>query len=53
MLHTVLRRKAAEERVEDIRENLITGTGKRMGENPSLPASTGGATGIRQKRAAR
>ncbi|WP_435832008.1 recombinase family protein [Nonomuraea fuscirosea] len=36
MLHTVLRRKAAGERVEDIRRNLIIPTGKRKGENPSL-----------------
>lgn len=36
MLHTVLRRKAAGERVEDIRKNLIIPTGKRKGENPSL-----------------
>ncbi|WP_443075640.1 recombinase family protein [Streptosporangium sp. NBC_01469] len=36
MLHTVLRRKAAGERVEDIRKDLIIPTGKRKGENPSL-----------------
>ncbi|MGW7478026.1 recombinase family protein [Nonomuraea muscovyensis] len=36
MLHTMLRRRAAGERVEDIRKNLIIGTGKRKGENPSL-----------------
>jgi DNA invertase Pin-like site-specific DNA recombinase len=36
MLHTVLRRRAAGERVEDIRTDLIIPTGKRKGENPSL-----------------
>ncbi|GGP14458.1 hypothetical protein LDL08_35230 [Nonomuraea glycinis] len=36
MPHTVLRRKAAGERVEDIRRNLIIPTGKRKGDNPSL-----------------
>jgi hypothetical protein len=36
MLHTVLRRRATGERVEDIRKNLIIPTGKRKGENPSL-----------------
>ncbi|MFB4284311.1 recombinase family protein [Nonomuraea sp. MTCD27] len=36
MLHTVLRRKAAGERVEDIRKDLIIPTGKRKGQNPSL-----------------
>ena len=36
MLHTVLRRKAAGERVEDIRKDLIIPTGKGKGENPSL-----------------
>jgi hypothetical protein len=36
MLHTVLRRKAAGERVEDIRQDLIIPTGKRKGHNPSL-----------------
>ncbi|MEU8362676.1 recombinase family protein [Nonomuraea sp. NPDC048882] len=36
MLHTVLRRKAAGERVEDIRTDLIIPTGRRKGENPSL-----------------
>ncbi|GAA1613578.1 hypothetical protein GCM10009733_007100 [Nonomuraea maheshkhaliensis] len=36
MLHTVLRRKALGERVEDIRQDLIIPTGKRKGENPSL-----------------
>ncbi|WP_260478261.1 hypothetical protein [Nonomuraea sp. WAC 01424] len=32
----MLRRKAAGERVEDIRKDLIIPTGKRKGENPSL-----------------
>ncbi|SDH37568.1 recombinase family protein [Nonomuraea jiangxiensis] len=36
MPHTVLRRKATGERVEDIRKDLIIPTGKRKGENPSL-----------------
>jgi DNA invertase Pin-like site-specific DNA recombinase len=36
MLHTVVRRRAAGERVEDIRTDLIIPTGKRKGENPSL-----------------
>ncbi len=36
MLHTVLRRKAAGERVEDIRKDLIIPTGKNKGQNPSL-----------------
>jgi DNA invertase Pin-like site-specific DNA recombinase len=36
MLHTVLRRKAAGERVEDIRKDLIVPTGKRKSENPAL-----------------
>ena len=36
MLHTVLRRRATGERVEDIRKDLIIPTGKRKGENPSL-----------------
>jgi DNA invertase Pin-like site-specific DNA recombinase len=36
MLHTVLRRRAAGERVEDIRKDLIIPTGKRHGRNPSL-----------------
>jgi hypothetical protein len=35
MLHTVLRRRAAGERVEDIRKDLIIPTGKRHGRNPS------------------
>ncbi|MBB6551883.1 hypothetical protein [Nonomuraea rubra] len=38
MLHTVLRRRAAGERVHDIRKDLIIPTGKRKGGNPS-PAS--------------
>ncbi len=39
MLHTVLRRRANGESVEDIRPDLIIPTGKRTGRNPSL-AST-------------
>jgi hypothetical protein len=38
MLHTVLRRRANGESVEDIRPDLIIPTGKRKGKNPS-PAS--------------
>ncbi|SFQ82108.1 recombinase family protein [Amycolatopsis rubida] len=36
MLHTVLRRRANGESVEDIRPDLIIPTGKRKGHNPSL-----------------
>ncbi|MEV5755140.1 recombinase family protein [Actinoallomurus sp. NPDC052308] len=36
MLHTVLRRRARGESVEDIRLDLIIPTGKRKGQNPSL-----------------
>lgn len=36
MLHTVLRRRANGESVEQIRPDLIIPTGKRMGQNPSL-----------------
>ena len=36
MLHTVLRRRAGGESVEDIRSDLIIPTGKRRGKNPSL-----------------
>jgi hypothetical protein len=36
MLHTVLRRKAAGETVEQIRPDLIIPGGKRKGRNPSL-----------------
>ncbi|MBB5783320.1 recombinase family protein [Nonomuraea jabiensis] len=36
MLHTLLRHRAAGERVEDIRKDLIIPTGKRHGRNPSL-----------------
>jgi hypothetical protein len=36
MLHTVLRRRACGESVEDIRPDLIIPTGKRKGRNPSL-----------------
>ncbi|MFI6478676.1 hypothetical protein ACIBH1_12130 [Nonomuraea sp. NPDC050663] len=36
MLHTVLRRKAAGEKVEDNRKDLIIPTGKNRGQNPSL-----------------
>jgi len=38
MLHTVLRRRAKGESVEDIRPDLIIPTGKRKGQHPS-PAS--------------
>ncbi|EFL12560.1 resolvase domain-containing protein [Streptomyces sp. AA4] len=36
MLHTVLRRRANGESVQDIRPDLIIPTGKRKGQNPSL-----------------
>jgi DNA invertase Pin-like site-specific DNA recombinase len=36
MLHTVLRRRANGESVEDIRPDLIIPTGKRKGQNPSV-----------------
>ncbi|WP_433227720.1 recombinase family protein [Actinomadura formosensis] len=36
MLHTLLRRKAAGEKVDDIRKDLIIPTGKNKGQNPSL-----------------
>ncbi len=36
MLHSVLRRRANGESVEDIRPDLIIPTGKRKGRNPSL-----------------
>jgi DNA invertase Pin-like site-specific DNA recombinase len=36
MLHTVLRRRANGESLEDIRPDLIIPTGKRKGRNPSL-----------------
>ncbi|MGW0769221.1 recombinase family protein [Streptomyces sp. NPDC002676] len=36
MLHTVLRRRAAGESVEQIRPDLIVPTGKRKGQNPGL-----------------
>ncbi|MER5326918.1 recombinase family protein [Streptosporangium roseum] len=41
MLHTVLRRRAAGETIEQIRPDLIIPTGRRKGQNPSLAASTG------------
>lgn len=36
MLHTVLRRRAGGESVEDIRPDLLIPAGKRKGENPSV-----------------
>ncbi|WP_406726500.1 hypothetical protein WJ438_20160 [Streptomyces sp. GD-15H] len=36
MLHTVLRRRANGESVEQIRPDLWIATGKRKGQNPSL-----------------
>jgi hypothetical protein len=36
MLHTVLRRRAAGETVEQIRPDLFISTGKRKGRNPSV-----------------
>src|SRR5664279_1319813 len=42
MLHTVLRRRANGESVEQIRPDLIIPTGKRKGQHPpARPASTG------------
>ena len=41
MLHTVLRRKAAGESVEAIREDLIIPTGNARPATPASPASTG------------
>ncbi|MFE0893485.1 hypothetical protein ACFW4Q_31130 [Streptomyces rochei] len=41
MLHTVLRRPAGGESVEQIQPDLIIPTGRRKGRNPSSPASTG------------
>jgi DNA invertase Pin-like site-specific DNA recombinase len=49
MLHTVLRRRAHGESVEDIRPDLIIPTGKRKGQNPSL-ASIYRALAERDKR---
>lgn len=36
MLHTVLRRRAGGESVEQIQPDLIIPTGKRKGQNPSV-----------------
>ncbi|MEU4563144.1 hypothetical protein AB0F72_32590 [Actinoplanes sp. NPDC023936] len=36
MLHTVLRRRAAGETVEQIQPDLVIPTGKRKGRNPSV-----------------
>ncbi|MCX4734451.1 hypothetical protein [Streptomyces sp. NBC_01363] len=36
MLHTVLRRRANGETVEDIQPDLLIPTGRRKGQNPSL-----------------
>lgn len=36
MFHTVLRRRANGESIEDIRPDLYIPTGKRKGKNPSL-----------------
>lgn len=36
MLHTLLRRRAGGESVEDIQPDLIISTGKRKGRNPSI-----------------
>ncbi|MFH8409327.1 recombinase family protein [Streptomyces sp. NPDC018019] len=41
MLHTVLRRRAGGESVEQIQPDLIIPTGKRKGRTPPSPASTG------------
>jgi hypothetical protein len=36
MLHTVLRRRAKGESIEQIQPDLISSTGKRKGKNPSV-----------------
>ncbi|MGS2645074.1 hypothetical protein [Streptosporangium sp. G12] len=36
MLHTVLRRRAMGESIEQIQPDLIIGTGRRKGHNPSV-----------------
>ncbi len=40
-LHTVLRRRANGESVDQIQPDLIIPTGKRRGQNPPSPAATG------------
>ncbi|MFI8943461.1 hypothetical protein [Streptomyces syringium] len=51
MLHTVLRRRAGGESVEQIQPDLITPTGKRKGHSPSV-ASIYRALAERSKREA-
>ncbi|WP_260462053.1 recombinase family protein [Streptomyces lateritius] len=51
MLHTVLRRRANGETVEQIQPDLITPTGRRKGQNPSL-SSIYRALAEHEKRAA-
>lgn len=41
MLHTVLRRRAGGESVEQIQVDLIIPTGKRKGQNPSVASIYG------------
>jgi hypothetical protein len=52
MLHTVLRRRANGESVEDIRPDLIIPTGKRKDRNPSLASSIYRALTEHEKRQA-
>ncbi|WP_232816994.1 hypothetical protein [Streptomyces noursei] len=51
MLHTLLRRRAVGESVEQIRPDLIIPTGKRKGQNPG-PASIYRALAEHEKRQA-
>ncbi|WP_244257978.1 recombinase family protein [Streptomyces sp. Tu 2975] len=50
MLHTVLRRRANGESVEQIQPDLIIPTGKRKGQNPSVGKHLPGALRARQAR---
>ncbi|MGC9499288.1 recombinase family protein [Streptomyces sp. WG7] len=50
MLHTVLHRRAGSESVEQIQPDLITPTGKRKGQNPSVASTRPGARRARQAR---
>ena len=53
MLHTVLRRRELGESVEDIAPDLIIGSGKRKGQNPRSPASTGPSPSTKRPRPTR
>ncbi|MFB7577136.1 hypothetical protein [Streptomyces sp. NPDC056165] len=50
MLHTVLRRRAGGESVEQIQPDLIIPTAKRKGQNPSVAERPPGARRARQAR---